>query len=117
MLKFLADENFHNHIVRGARRRLSEIDLFRVHEVGLSGADDPTVLAWAADNDRVLLTHDVHTVWAFAAARIEKQLPMPGVIFVTQPFLLAEVISDLLLMWECISPEELDGGWRYLPLR
>lgn len=41
MLRFAADENFNADIVRGLRRRLPELDIVRVQDVGLSGADDP----------------------------------------------------------------------------
>ncbi|MEA5502322.1 DUF5615 family PIN-like protein [Halotia wernerae UHCC 0503] len=47
MLKFLADENFDNTVVRGIFRRSPEIDILRVQDVGLSGKDDPTILKWA----------------------------------------------------------------------
>jgi hypothetical protein len=49
MLQLLADENFNNNIVRGLPRRAPEIDIVRVQDVGLSGANDPTLLAWAAE--------------------------------------------------------------------
>lgn len=39
-------------------------------EAGLSGADDPTVLAWAAVEGRVLLTHDLATMTDFAYERV-----------------------------------------------
>lgn len=44
MLKFLADENFDNTIVRGLFRRNLKLDIVRVQDVGLSGKDDPSVL-------------------------------------------------------------------------
>lgn len=59
MLRFAADENFNNDIVRGLRRRKPNLDVVRVQEAGLSGAVDPDVLEWAAREGRVLLTHDV----------------------------------------------------------
>lgn len=62
MLRLAADENFNNDIVRGLWRRKSELDIVRIQDVGLSGADDPTVLEWAARERRVLLTHDVTTM-------------------------------------------------------
>ena len=46
---------------------------------GLSGADDGAVLAWAAAEGRVLLTHDVTTLTVLAYARVLAGLPMPGV--------------------------------------
>ena len=34
------------------------VDLVRVQDVGLEQADDTSILAWAAENNRILLTHD-----------------------------------------------------------
>ena len=57
MARFLADENFNNQIVRGVLRQSPNIDIVRVQDVDLSGADDPAVLAWAAQEGRIVLTH------------------------------------------------------------
>ena len=83
MLKLLADENFDNTIVRGLLRRRASTDIVRVQDVGLSGEDDPTILSWAAEEDRILLTHDVATITRFAYERVAQGLPMPGVIEVS----------------------------------
>jgi hypothetical protein len=48
VLRLAADENFNNDSVRGLIRRKPEVDIVHVQDVGLSGADDPTVLKWAA---------------------------------------------------------------------
>ena len=48
MLRLAADENFNNDIVRALRRHKPDIDIVSVQDAGLRGADDPTVLAWAA---------------------------------------------------------------------
>ena len=75
-MKFLADENFDNTIVRGLIRRKPDIDIIRVQDVGLSGEDDPIVLEWAAEEDRILLTHDVATItrYAYQGKRISKSI-------------------------------------------
>lgn len=39
MLRLLADENFDNDIVRGVLRRTTHVDLIRVQDVGLTGAN------------------------------------------------------------------------------
>ena len=44
MLKFTADEDFNNRIIRGFLRRAPDIDLKRVQDPGLLAADDPSVL-------------------------------------------------------------------------
>jgi predicted nuclease of predicted toxin-antitoxin system len=61
MLRFAADENFNNNIVRGLLRRKPDLDIVRIQDVGLSGADDPKVFEWVAQEGRVLLTPDVTT--------------------------------------------------------
>ena len=117
MLRFAADENFNNDIVRGLRRRLPRLDLIRVQDAGLSGADDPTVLAWAAREGRVLLTHDVATMTLFAFDRVEAGEPMPGVFEVPRSLPAGQTIEELLLIAECSRPNEWEGQVRYLPLR
>jgi predicted nuclease of predicted toxin-antitoxin system len=78
-MKFLADENFDNTIVRGLIRRKPDIDIIRVQDVGLSGKEDPIVLEWAAEEDRILLTHDVATITRYAYERMVAGKSMPGV--------------------------------------
>lgn len=43
MLRLLADENFSGDTLRGLFRRQPDLDIVRVQDVGLSGADDPEV--------------------------------------------------------------------------
>ncbi|MDG2991244.1 DUF5615 family PIN-like protein [Candidatus Synechococcus calcipolaris G9] len=84
MIRFLADENFNNQIVRGILRQNSQIDIVRVQDVWLSGVDDPNVLAWAAQEGRIVLTHDVATMTIFAYERLESGLSMPGLFEVNR---------------------------------
>ena len=77
-MKFLADENFDNTIIRGLERRQVDIEIVRVQDISLSGKDDPTVLEWAAKEGRVLLTHDVATITRYAYDRIVAGQAMPG---------------------------------------
>jgi predicted nuclease of predicted toxin-antitoxin system len=84
MIRFLADENFNNQIVRGILRQNSQVDIVRVQDVGLSGVDDPNVLLWAAEEGRIVLTHDVATMTTFAYKRIEAGLSMPGMFEVSR---------------------------------
>src|SRR5438128_11693828 len=69
MLRLLADENFHGDIVRGLLLRQSDLEIVRVQDVGLAGADDPDILAWAAENNRIVLTHDRATMSDYAHER------------------------------------------------
>jgi hypothetical protein len=115
-LPFLVDEDFDNDIVRGLLRRLPHLDIVRAQDVSLSGAIDPIVLEWAAQEGRVLLTHDVSTMTAHAHARVTSDLPMPGVFAVSQLASISQVIEDLVLLAECSLLGEWEGQVRYVPL-
>lgn len=116
MLRFAADENFNNDIIRGLLRRKPDIDIVRVQDVGLSGANDPAVLEWAAQEGRVLLTHDVSTITRYAYDRIQAGKPMPGVFEVSRTISLRVAIEDILLLAEYSEKVEWEGQIRYLPL-
>jgi predicted nuclease of predicted toxin-antitoxin system len=58
VIKLASDENFDADIVRGLLRRVPDLDIESVQDANLSGSSDPTILAWAARENRVLLTHD-----------------------------------------------------------
>jgi hypothetical protein len=71
-LRWLADENFNNDTVRALRRSIPDIDIVRAQDAGLTAVDDETLLAWAAEHDRILPTHDVSTITAHAYRRVMK---------------------------------------------
>src|SRR5437867_2284069 len=74
-----------------------DLDLVRVQDVGLSGAADPDVLQWAAEQGRVLLTHDFDTLIGEAWTRVRVGLPMPGVVAVRQSMATGQAIDGLEL--------------------
>ncbi len=117
MLHLVADENFNNDIPRGIRRRNPAVDIVRVQDEGLSGADDPTVLEWAAQAGRVLLTHDVSTMTRPAYDRVRQGKPMPGVFEVSREVPIGVAIEEILVLAECSLAGEWEGQVRYLPLR
>lgn len=115
MLRLAADENFNNDIVRGLIRRKPDVDLVRVQDVDLSGADDPAILEWAARQGRVVVTHDVSTLSTHAYERVSAGQRMPGVFEVPTDLSIARAIDDLLLIAECSLEDEWEGQVRYLP--
>jgi predicted nuclease of predicted toxin-antitoxin system len=117
MTRFLADENLNNQIVRGILRRNPEIDLVRAQDVGLSGVDDPSVLAWAAQENRIVLTYDVATMMDFAADRVQAGQSMPGLFEISRRVPVGLAIEEILLIAECSLPGEWEGQIRFLPLR
>lgn len=100
MLHFLADENFENQIVRSILRRKSEIDIVRVQDVGLSETDDRVILEWAAQQGRVLLTHDVETMTRYDYERVQAGLKMPGVFEISRSVPVGLAIKEIILIAE-----------------
>ena len=117
MLRLLADENLNNDLVRGLQRRKPDLDIVRAQDVGLSGSDDPALLEWAAQEKRIVLTHDVSTMTRYAYERVRAGRPMSGVFEIGRSLALGQVIEDVLLLAECSHEGEWDGQVRYLPLK
>jgi len=116
MLRLLADENFNGDIVRGLLLRRWYMDLVRVQDVGLAEADDGGILAWAAENGRILLTHDRATLPVHAYDRVVAGERMPGVFVVHNRFPVRHAIQEILLLVECSEQEEWTNRVVYLPL-
>jgi len=117
MTRFLADENFNNQIMRGVLRQSPDLDIVRIQDVDLSGADDPAVLTWAAKEGRIILTHDVATMTTFAYQRIQSGLSMTGLFEVSRRVPVGLAIEEIILIAECSLEGEWEGQVRFLPLR
>ena len=96
--------------------RHPNLDLLRVQDVGLREVDDPAILAWAATNDRILLTHDRATMPDFAYNRLVRREPMAGMFVVNDRMPIRQAIDELLLLVECSEQVEWQNAVLYLPL-
>jgi predicted nuclease of predicted toxin-antitoxin system len=105
-MKLLVDEHIPLAVIHGVKRKLPVADITRVVDVGLLGAEDPDVLAWAATENRILLTKDKATMSLFAYQRIQKGLVMPGVIIITQDLSIGSLIEELVIILECGIPDD-----------
>jgi predicted nuclease of predicted toxin-antitoxin system len=96
--RFLADHDFNEDILKGLLRQEPTIELVRAREVGLQQTPDVDVLAYAAAQGWVVLSHDVNTMSAAAVARLQAGQPMTGLVMVRQQAYLAPSIEDLLII-------------------
>jgi predicted nuclease of predicted toxin-antitoxin system len=117
VIKLLTDENFDGDILRGLIRRMPDLDVIRVQDIGLSQTPDHVILAWAAANQRVLLTHDMKTIPDFAYDRVRAGELMPGVFLVNDQMPKGQAIEQLLFAIECLDTEEAKDQVRRFPLR
>jgi len=115
--RFLADENIDPDLVVGLRRRVEGIDILRVQDVGLRTVDDAEILQWAADEGRILISHDLKTIPGFAVERLVAGMRMPGVILLRATLSIAQAIDELAAIAGASDAEEWNNQIAYLPLR
>jgi hypothetical protein len=116
MLRLVSDEDVHDDVVRGLRRRDPALDLVRVLDVGLNRTPDPIILDWAAGEGRVLITGDVNSMVGFAWGRVRSGLPMPGALALVENVGIGRVSDDILLVAQCYSADEIKDQVLYIPL-
>lgn len=106
MLRLLTDEDFDGRILRGVWRRCPTADILRVQDVGLRTFGDPVVLAWAAAEDRIVLSQDGRTMHIHASTRVRAGEPMPGVFVLSGKATFAEAIDAIVYLIEASDPSE-----------
>lgn len=116
MLRLLADENFNHDILRGLWRVAPNVDVVIAQQVGLGEQGDPAILAWAADADRVVLSHDINTMVGFAWQRVDAGQKMPGLLIVPKKMAIGAAVAELELIVQATEPSEWLNQVRYLPL-
>ena len=115
-MRFLADENFNNRILNGLRRLVPDIDVLRVQDTEIYQAPDPIVLEWAAKENRVILSRDVHTLIGYAYDRVKAGLPMPGLIEVSDDVPIGKAFDELSIIIGAGIPADFDQQVKYIPL-
>jgi predicted nuclease of predicted toxin-antitoxin system len=116
VLKLVSDENFDGDILRGLFRRRPSLDVVRVQDIGLKATPDTEILAWAAVENRILLTHDRDTVPYYLHERVRAGQSTPGVFLVSDQMPIGRAIEEILLAVDCLAPEECRNLVRFFPL-
>ena len=115
MLRLLSDEDVHDDVIRGLRRREPSLDIVRAAEVHLGHTPDPDILAWAANQNRIVITGDLNTMVGFAWARVQSGEVMPGVLALLENTGIGRVLDDILLVALCYTQEEIKDQALYIP--
>ena len=116
MIRLLTDENIDNDIMRGLARRLPQLDFVSVRDVGLAGSPDLVLLKWAANEQRIMLTHDINTMVPDANQPVAQGERMVGVIFVPEQLEIGRAINDLVMVIECSTESDMRDRIERLPL-
>jgi len=110
MLRILVDQDFDHDILRGLRLHLPDLDVVTAFQATLDRKSDPEILAWAAEQNRVVVTHDRNTMPGHAYNRVRKGEPMAGVFIVPRDMPVGRAISELEVLIVC----SLEGEWSQL---
>ena len=114
-VSFQADADFNQNIVRAMRRRVPAIDFQTAHQADLHGLNDQAVLAHAAREGRILVSHDRRTMPGHFANFIATSTSA-GVILISQNLPIMQAVEDLILIWEASEAEEWVNRLDSLPL-
>jgi hypothetical protein len=114
--RFLADHDLNEHIVHGVGRREPAIEFLRARDVELHERPDAEVLEYAADNQLIVVSHDVNTMSAEAYTRIRAGAPVAGLLMVKQSEPVGRVIDDMILIWSASEMMEWQNVVAFLPL-
>jgi hypothetical protein len=108
-VRFQADADFNAEIRAGVVRREPRIDFQTAEDADLRRLPDSEVLEFAAQQNRILVTHDHRTMPKHFADFILHH-SSPGVFIIAQTISVRMVIEELLLIWTASESAE----WRNL---
>jgi hypothetical protein len=114
-VRYQADYDLNQEIVRILHHREPMIDFQTAHKAGLEGVDDDIVLAIAAKEGRVPVSHDRKTMPLHFAKFISNQTS-PGLILITQGLPPVIAVEELLLIWVASTPEEYVNRMVSIPM-
>ena len=116
MLRLLIDQDLDHAILRGLLLRVPNPDVITAQQVGLSDASDPELLEWAAQQERIIVTHDRRTMPYHASSRIARAEKVAGVIVVSRQLPISQVINELEIIVLCSDMIEWENIVKHLPL-
>ncbi len=104
-LRFQADADFNEKIIAAALRLEPSLDFRTADAAGLRGLPDPEVLACAAADGRLLVSHDLRTMPRHFGEFVSTSTS-PEVVIVPQHMPIAVVVEELLLIWSASEEPE-----------
>lgn len=114
-VRYQADADLNQAIVTGVLRREPTVDFQTAFAARLEGVKDVDVLAIAAQQERILVSHDRRTMpLEFASFITSSQ--SSGVIIISRKLSIELAIEELLLIWAASNSGEWVNRIAKLPL-
>lgn len=105
-IRFQADNDLHEDILRSVKRLQPAIDFQRAPELNLHmGIEDREALLLCSEQNRMLVTHDRHTMPGHFIEFI-KDHNSPGIFIVSRKLPIGKAAEWLVLYWETSEAEE-----------
>ncbi|MDQ3064603.1 MAG: hypothetical protein M3R14_17325 [Acidobacteriota bacterium] len=114
-VSFQADNDLDQRIVAAILRIEPTINFQTAVELNLHGLDDLSVLALAAFEGGILVSHDQSTMPVYFAEFVSNNTSA-GVLIVPQTLSLERVVEELLMIWSASEADEWINRISYLPL-
>ena len=114
--RFLADHDLNEHIVTSIHRLHSGIEFVRARDVGLADASGREVLTFAGRMSLCVVSHDVNTMTAAAAALLNAGEPFAGVFMVKQTTPVRMAIESIVLVWSASEQGDWQNQVVFMPL-
>lgn len=107
-IQFHLDEHIDSAIADGLRRR--GIDVTTSAEAGLLEAEDDDHLAFARQEKRVIVTHDQDFL-----RKHQQGVTHAGIVYChLRSRSVGEILRSLVLIWEILTPQEMEDHVEYL---
>ena len=112
-IRFQADGDLNEIILKSLRRLEPMIDFQTAHVANIRGLPDPEVLRYAAEQGRVLVSHDLRTMPRHFGEFIQSA-DSAGVIIAIQEAPIQQIVESLLAIW--LTEEAADWTSRIVVL-
>lgn len=114
-IRFQADNDLHEDILRSAKRLQPLMDFQRAPDLALhTGVKDPEVLRLCAEQNRMLVTHDRRSMPSHLLEFIKNQ-DSPGIFIISRWLSIGKAAEWLTLYWEASEAEEYRNQIIYIP--
>lgn len=120
MLRYLLDENqrglLWSFLKRHNARGINTLDILRVGDFDELpiGVDDPAILRWCEENDRILVTFDRNSMPNHLKEHLASGRHSPGVFMLDSTSILKDVLDYLIVAANASEPSEWRDWINYL---
>ena len=115
MIRFQADADLRYSFVKALRLQEPSIYFASAADNYLEGLPDPEVLEVAAQQGRILVSHDRRTMVDHFRTRMAEGKWSPGVFLVTQSVRIGQIVEAIIIVWAASESVEWENQLRYLP--